>query len=237
MVQFWKFLLFNVSSKMSFQVVPQSLLHDIMLAGAHWKRAQYLFGRCCFVTINCFRVVSFFFFHVYGMCACVHYIKKRMKALLRLCKGDAEAVIFTVICLQCLQVYRLLILLILEGTVIKYKNFENEKNSLQKCCSSIPIWRLQLFIQKTMRQAGKEQISSAQTSDVRDGQFAYCCHLKDIFSWKKKKCHNCEYADLSLHARLEMHVVGSCFQFVTSTLNFPFWNWLIMFIAFIYVQS
>lgn len=120
------------------------------------------------------------------MCACVHYIKKRMKALLRLCKGDAEAVIFTVICLQCLQVYRLLILLILEGTVIKYKNFENEKNSLQKCCSSIPIWRLQLFIQKTMRQAGKEQISSAQTSDVRDGQFAYCCHLKDIFSWKKK---------------------------------------------------
>lgn len=56
-----------------------------------------------------------------------------MKALLRLCKGDAEAVIFTVICLQYLQkVYRLLILLILEGTVIRYKNFENKKKQLTK---------------------------------------------------------------------------------------------------------
>lgn len=64
------------------------------------------------------------------MCA---LLKKRMKALLRLCKGDAEAVIFTVICLQYLQkVYRLLISLILEGTVIRYKNFENKKKTAYK---------------------------------------------------------------------------------------------------------
>lgn len=86
-----------------------------------------------------------------------------------------------------------------------------------------------------MKQAGKEQISSAQTSDVRDGQFAYCCHLKDVFSWGKKG-HNCEYAGSFLACTTGNVCGGELFSICDKHFKFSFLK-LAYNVYCIYVQS